>query len=126
MKLSRSFSALKAEFEKDFKLKNDPRVTPLGKFLRKTSIDELPQLWNVFRGEMALVGPRPIVEKEVAYYGASYEIFSLMKPGITGNARVAATPTTPSASPSTSTTCSTGARGWICGSSSALSSPFSA
>lgn len=76
--------ALKAEFEEAFKLKNDPRVTPLGKFLRKTSIDELPQLWNVIRGEMALVGPRPIVEKEVAYYGADYEIFSLAKPGITG------------------------------------------
>lgn len=84
MKLSRSFPALKAEFEEAFKLKNDPRVTPLGKFLRKTSIDELPQLWNVICGEMALVGPRPIVKKEVAYYGADYEIFSLMKPGITG------------------------------------------
>ena len=76
--------SLKAEFEKDFKLKNDPRVTPLGKFLRKTSIDELPQLFNVFRGEMALVGPRPIVEKEISYYGKSYEIFSSVKPGITG------------------------------------------
>lgn len=75
---------LKAEYERDFKLKDDPRVTPLGKILRKTSIDELPQLWNVMRGEMALVGPRPIVEKEVEYYGADYEIFSLMKPGITG------------------------------------------
>lgn len=75
---------LKAEFERDFKLKNDPRVTPLGKFMRKTSIDELPQLFNVIRGEMALVGPRPIVEKEIAYYGADYEIFSLVKPGITG------------------------------------------
>lgn len=75
---------LKAEFECDFKLKNDPRVTPLGRFMRKTSIDELPQLWNVIRGEMALVGPRPIVEKEIAYYGADYEIFSLVKPGITG------------------------------------------
>lgn len=76
--------ALKAEFERDFKLKKDPRVTPLGKFMRKTSIDELPQLFNVIRGEMALVGPRPIVEKEIAYYGDDYEIFSLMKPGITG------------------------------------------
>lgn len=76
--------ALKAEFEKDFKLKNDPRVTPLGKFMRKTSIDELPQLWNVLCGEMALVGPRPIVEKEVAYYGTDYDVFSLVKPGITG------------------------------------------
>lgn len=76
--------ALKAEFEQDFKLKNDPRITPFGKFLRKTSIDELPQLWNVIRGEMSLVGPRPIVEKEVEYYGDNYEIFSLVKPGITG------------------------------------------
>lgn len=76
--------ALKAEFERDFKLKNDPRVTPLGKFMRKTSIDELPQLVNVIRGEMALVGPRPIVEREKSYYGADYEIFSLVKPGITG------------------------------------------
>lgn len=76
--------SLKAEFEKGFKLKNDPRVTPLGKFLRKTSIDELPQLFNVFRGEMALVGPRPIVEKEIPYYGKAYEIFSSVKPGITG------------------------------------------
>lgn len=75
---------LKEEFEKDLKLKKDPRVTPLGRFLRKTSIDELPQLWNVICGEMALVGPRPIVEKEIHYYGADYEIFSLVKPGITG------------------------------------------
>lgn len=76
--------SLKAEFERDVKLKDDPRVTPLGKFLRKTSIDELPQLWNVLRGEMALVGPRPIVEKEIPHYGDDYEIFSLVKPGITG------------------------------------------
>lgn len=76
--------SLKAEFERDFKLKNDPRVTPLGKFMRKTSIDELPQLWNVLCGEMALVGPRPIVEKEIPYYGSDYDIFSLVKPGITG------------------------------------------
>lgn len=76
--------ALKAEFQKDFKLKNDPRVTPLGRIIRKTSIDELPQLWNVIRGEMALVGPRPIVEKEISYYGDDYEIFSQVRPGITG------------------------------------------
>lgn len=76
--------ALKSEFERDFKLKNDPRVTPLGKILRKTSIDELPQLFNVFTGEMALVGPRPIVEKEIPYYGKAFEIFSSVKPGITG------------------------------------------
>lgn len=76
--------ALKSEYEKDFKLRDDPRVTLFGKFLRKTSIDELPQLINVFRGEMALVGPRPIVEREISYYGKSYEIFSSVKPGITG------------------------------------------
>ena len=74
----------KAEWEANFKLSDDPRVTPLGKFLRKTSIDEFPQLFNVFAGDMALVGPRPIVEKEVAYYGSAYETFSSVKPGITG------------------------------------------
>ncbi len=76
--------ALRAEFERDFKLKNDPRVTPLGRFMRKTSIDELPQLFNVFTHDMALIGPRPIVEKEVPRYGRAYEIFSSVKPGITG------------------------------------------
>ena len=76
--------ALKAELEKDFKLKNDPRVTPLGRFMRKTSIDELPQLFNVFLRDMALIGPRPIVEKEVEKYGKAYEIFASVKPGITG------------------------------------------
>ena len=76
--------ARRAEWEANFKLSDDPRVTPLGKFLRKTSIDEFPQLFNVFAGDMALVGPRPIVEKEVAYYGTSYDIFSSVKPGITG------------------------------------------
>jgi Undecaprenyl-phosphate galactose phosphotransferase WbaP len=75
---------LAAEFKESFKLKKDPRVTPLGRILRKTSLDELPQLINVFRGEMALVGPRPIVESEKAYYGSEYEIFSLVRPGITG------------------------------------------
>lgn len=82
--LLESDPALKAEFEKDFKLKNDPRVTPLGRFMRKTSIDELPQLFNVFTHDMALIGPRPIVEKEVGRYGKAYEIFSSVKPGITG------------------------------------------
>ena len=76
--------ARKAEWEANFKLSDDPRVTPLGKFLRKTSIDEFPQLFNVFVGDMALVGPRPIVEKEVAFYGSAYETFSSVKPGITG------------------------------------------
>lgn len=76
--------AKRAEWNANFKLKDDPRVTPLGRFMRKTSIDEFPQLFNVFSGEMALVGPRPIVEKEVKYYGASYGIFSSVKPGVTG------------------------------------------
>ena len=75
---------LKKEWEANFKLADDPRVTPLGRILRKTSLDELPQFVNVLRGEMAVIGPRPIVEKEVAYYGRHYEVFSRVKPGITG------------------------------------------
>ena len=76
--------ARKAEWEASFKLADDPRVTPLGKFLRKTSIDEFPQLFNVFAGDMALVGPRPIVEKEVPLYGPAYSTFASVEPGITG------------------------------------------
>ena len=72
------------EWERNFKLADDPRVTPFGRFLRKTSLDELPQLFNVFRGEMALIGPRPIVSGEVQYYGTSYTTFSSVLPGITG------------------------------------------
>ena len=53
---------------KDFKLKDDPRITPIGRWLRARSLDELPQLWNVLKGEMSLVGPRPIVKKELSYY----------------------------------------------------------
>ena len=79
-----SDQALKAEFAANFKLAHDPRVTPFGRFLRKTSLDEIPQLFNVFSGEMALIGPRPIVEEEVAYYGKAYPVFSSVKPGITG------------------------------------------
>ena len=73
-----------AEWKKNFKLASDPRVTPFGRILRKTSLDELPQLFNVFSGEMALIGPRPIVAAEVPYYGDSYRIFSSVKPGVTG------------------------------------------
>jgi UDP-galactose-lipid carrier transferase len=72
------------EWEKDFKLKNDPRVTKIGRFLRKTSLDELPQLINVLKGEMSLVGPRPIVEVEVSKYGEFFQYFTAVKPGITG------------------------------------------
>ena len=76
--------ALRAEWEKDHKLKNDPRVTWIGKILRKTSLDELPQLWNVFCGEMSLVGPRPIVDAEIPKYGDHYDQYEKVPPGITG------------------------------------------
>ena len=72
------------EWEESFKLTNDPRVTKLGAFLRKTSVDELPQLWNVLRGDMSLVGPRPIVAKEVKFYGENIEEYYMVSPGITG------------------------------------------
>ena len=75
---------LRLEWEKYFKLENDPRVTRFGRFLRRTSLDELPQFWNVLKGEMALIGPRPIVSAEVKYYGKDYAAFSRVKPGITG------------------------------------------
>jgi exopolysaccharide production protein ExoY len=74
----------RAEWEKDHKLRNDPRVTKLGAFLRKSSLDELPQLFNVLRGEMSLVGPRPIVEAEIAKYGRRFKHYCAVKPGITG------------------------------------------
>ncbi|HEY8572381.1 sugar transferase [Phenylobacterium sp.] len=74
----------RAEWEKDHKLRNDPRVTKLGAFLRKTSLDELPQLFNVLKGEMSLVGPRPIVEAEIAKYGRRFKHYCAVKPGITG------------------------------------------
>lgn len=75
----------KAEWEKDFKLKNDPRITRFGKILRKTSLDELPQFWNVLKGEMSLVGPRPVVRKELEqYYGKSASEYARVRPGITG------------------------------------------
>lgn len=74
----------KAEWDKEFKLKNDPRITKSGAFLRKTSLDELPQLWNVLKGEMSLVGPRPIVQAEVPRYGKYIKEYYSVLPGITG------------------------------------------
>jgi len=65
-------------------LREDPRVTRVGRFLRKTSLDELPQLWNVLRGEMSMVGPRPIVAAEIAKYGAGFSLYSQALPGLTG------------------------------------------
>jgi undecaprenyl-phosphate galactose phosphotransferase len=72
------------EWERDFKLKNDPRITKIGKFLRKTSLDELPQLINVIKGEMSLVGPRPIVKDEIVRYGNRINYYYQVPPGITG------------------------------------------
>jgi lipopolysaccharide/colanic/teichoic acid biosynthesis glycosyltransferase len=75
---------IKEEWLKDHKLKDDPRVTRLGRFLRISSLDELPQLWNVLRGEMSLVGPRPVVPEELGRYKGKVAIFLAAKPGITG------------------------------------------
>jgi exopolysaccharide production protein ExoY len=76
--------AARLEWERDHKLRNDPRVTKLGAFLRKSSLDELPQLINVLRGDMDLVGPRPIVEAEVGKYGRRFKDYCAVNPGITG------------------------------------------
>jgi len=83
-KLLQSDEAIKREWEAEFKLKNDPRITTIGGFLRKTSLDELPQIINVLQGKMSLVGPRPIIDDEVAKYGEYFEYFKAVKPGITG------------------------------------------
>ncbi len=76
--------ALRLEWEQDHKLRKDPRVTPVGRLLRKCSLDELPQLWNVFYGEMSLVGPRPIVHSEIEKYGHIFLQYRRVTPGITG------------------------------------------
>jgi Undecaprenyl-phosphate galactose phosphotransferase WbaP len=72
------------EYETTHKLKYDPRITRIGRFIRVTSLDELPQLWNVIRGEMSLVGPRPILLEEQAKYGEYYWLYTMVSPGITG------------------------------------------
>jgi Undecaprenyl-phosphate galactose phosphotransferase WbaP len=76
--------AARAEWEREFKLRNDPRITPIGHFLRRTSLDELPQLFNVIRGEMSLVGPRPVIRAELARYGDDVDYFLMVRPGMTG------------------------------------------
>ena len=74
----------KKEFEENFKLENDPRVTRVGKILRKTSLDELPQIINILKGEMSIIGPRPIVKNELEKYGNKKEEFLSVAPGLTG------------------------------------------
>lgn len=76
--------AARLEWEKDHKLRNDPRITAIGTFLRKSSLDELPQLMNVLQGEMSLVGPRPIVVGEVSRYRTYFKHYCSVRPGITG------------------------------------------
>ena len=75
---------LRSEWQSSQKLKKDPRVTPLGNLLRKSSIDELPQLWNVIKGDMSIVGPRPIIKNEIQKYGDNYRFYTAVRPGLTG------------------------------------------
>ncbi len=72
------------EWEKDRKLRNDPRITRLGRFLRRYSLDELPQFWNVLQGDMSVVGPRPIVHAEIPFYKQAFRAYCAVRPGITG------------------------------------------
>lgn len=72
------------EWDQTKKLRNDPRITRIGQWLRRTSLDELPQIWNVFKGDMSLVGPRPILVEEVEGYGRVFTLYTSVRPGITG------------------------------------------
>lgn len=83
-KLLEDDEEIRKEWQIDFKLKNDPRVTKLGKFLRSSSLDEIPQLFNVLIGDMSLVGPRPVVDGEINKYGDDFYYYKLVRPGITG------------------------------------------
>lgn len=74
----------KAEYERNFKLENDPRVTKVGKFMRKTSLDELPQLINILKGDISIVGPRPVMDVETKIYGNYRNMLLSVKPGLTG------------------------------------------
>ena len=82
--LLEKYPLMRKEFEKDFKLRHDPRITKLGRFLRRSSLDELPQFFNVLRGEMSVVGPRPIVSNEIIKYGLYMEEVISVRPGLTG------------------------------------------
>lgn len=85
IKWQRNNPELWTEYENNnFKLKNDYRVTKLGKFLRLTSLDEIPQIFNIVKGEMKFVGPRPILLREKRYYGRSFRYYIQVKPGVTG------------------------------------------
>ena len=75
---------LRSEWAENQKLKEDPRVTRMGNFLRKSSLDELPQLWNILRGEMSLIGPRPCMPVQIDLYGDVFELYKSVRPGITG------------------------------------------
>jgi lipopolysaccharide/colanic/teichoic acid biosynthesis glycosyltransferase len=75
---------LREEWEESHKLKNDPRITGIGNFLRRTSLDEFPQVFNVLKNEMSLVGPRPITSDEIEKYGGNYKRIFSVKPGMTG------------------------------------------
>lgn len=72
------------EFKSNYKLKNDPRITKVGKFLRKSSLDELPQLLNIIKGELSIIGPRPVIEEELEKYGENKKKFLSVTPGLTG------------------------------------------
>ncbi len=72
------------QYKKEFKLDNDPRITRIGKLLRKTSMDELPQIYNIFKGDMSVIGPRPVISDELEYYGDSIDMFLSVRPGLTG------------------------------------------
>ncbi len=82
--LLNSNDELREEWERNWKLKDDPRVTRIGKLLRRTSLDELPQIWNIIKGDMSLIGPRPYLPGEIKEIGENYSIISSIKPGITG------------------------------------------
>ncbi|UTV79973.1 undecaprenyl-phosphate galactose phosphotransferase WbaP [Acidithiobacillus sp. YTS05] len=76
--------AMAEEYRRNFKLRDDPRITKIGKWLRRTSLDELPQLFNVLVGQMSLVGPRPLLDREIDRYGDNITLYHLVRPGITG------------------------------------------